>query len=122
MANHVCHFEIPANDIAALEGFYSGVFGWSFEPMPMEGPFEYHFIKTSGDNLTGGMMLRQDPHQGPVNYVCVDSIDESLEKAKESGATIIVSKSAVPKMGWFAVLLDPQQNPFGLWQDDANAA
>ncbi|MCA1962104.1 MAG: VOC family protein [Desulfomonile sp.] len=120
MANHVCHFEIPADDIAALEGFYSGVFGWSFERVP--GPFEYHGIKTPSDNIGGGMMPRMDPHQGPVNYVCVDSIDESIAKSKEHGASIIVSKSAVPKMGWFAVLRDPQNNPFGLWQDDETAA
>ncbi|MEW6110598.1 MAG: VOC family protein [Thermodesulfobacteriota bacterium] len=128
MANHVCHFEIPADDIGALKGFYGGVFGWSFERMP--GDMEYHLIKTteasqcgtSGGDVCGGIMLRQDPHQGPTNYICVDSIDESLEKAHAAGATDIVGKSAVPKMGWFAVLLDPQKNPFGLWQDDANAS
>lgn len=120
MANHVCHFEIPADDIASLEGFYSGVFGWSFEPVT--GAEDYHFVKTSGEGLGGGMMLRKDPHQGPMNYVCVDSIDESLAKAEDSGAKIIVPKSAVPNMGWFAVLTDPQNNPIGMWQDDTNAA
>ncbi|MBM4327340.1 MAG: VOC family protein [Deltaproteobacteria bacterium] len=120
MANHVCHFEIPADDIKALEGFYGNVFGWTFERVP--GEFEYHVLKTSEGNLSGGMMLRQDPHQGPVNYVCVESIDEALEKAHAGGATTVVAKSAVPQMGWFAVLHDPQKNPFGLWQEDPNAA
>lgn len=120
MANHVCHFEIPADDMASLEGFYSSVFGWSFERM--SGPFEYDFIKTSEENLGGGMMMRQDPHQVPVNYICVESIDETLELATKRGAKIIVPKSAVPGMGWYAVLFDPQRNSFGLWQDDTNAA
>jgi predicted enzyme related to lactoylglutathione lyase len=120
MANHVCHFEIPADDVASLEGFYSSVFGWSFEPMP--GSPGYDFIKTSEGNLGGGMLLRQDPHQGPVNYICVESIDDTLEQATSRGAKIIVPKSAVPEMGWYAVLFDPQRNAFGLWQDDRNAA
>jgi hypothetical protein len=120
MSNHVCHFEIPADDVASLKGFYSSVFGWTFESLA--GPSEYHIIKTPENNLSGGMMPRKDPQQGPVNYVCVDSIDESLTKAKELGASICVQKSAVPGMGWYAVLLDPQKNPLGMWQEDASAA
>jgi len=27
----------------------------------------------------------------------------------------------VPGMGWFAMLIDPQGNPFALWQSDSNA-
>ena len=120
MANHVCHFEIPADDIGSLEGFYSSVFGWSFENMA--GPIRYDLIKTSEGSLRGGMMLRQDPHQGPVNYICVESIDDTLEQATKRGAKIIVPKSAVSGMGWYAVLFDPQRSSFGLWQDDTNAA
>jgi predicted enzyme related to lactoylglutathione lyase len=27
-------------------------------------------------------------------------------------------KPAVPGMGWFAILSDPEANPFALWQTD----
>jgi predicted enzyme related to lactoylglutathione lyase len=30
-------------------------------------------------------------------------------------------KSPVPRMGWFAMLLDPQGNSFAVWQQDAKA-
>lgn len=120
MAGHVCHFEIPADDLGALKGFYSDVFGWSFEHIPE--PFDYDVIKTSGETLGGGMILRQDPRQGTVNYICVDSIDETLEQATMRGAKIIVPKSAVAGLGWYAILHDPQRNSFGLWQDDKNAS
>ncbi len=30
-------------------------------------------------------------------------------------------KSPVPGMGWFAMLIDPQGNPFALWQTDSSA-
>jgi predicted enzyme related to lactoylglutathione lyase len=30
-------------------------------------------------------------------------------------------KAPVPGMGWFAMLVDPQGNPFALWQSDKNA-
>jgi uncharacterized protein len=30
-------------------------------------------------------------------------------------------KAAVPGMGWFAILSDPEGNPFALWQSDKTA-
>jgi predicted enzyme related to lactoylglutathione lyase len=56
-----------------------------------------------------------------VNYVNVDSVDEAVEKAKGLGATVTKGRSAVPNMGWFAMLIDPQGNPFAVWQMDPNA-
>jgi predicted enzyme related to lactoylglutathione lyase len=41
---------------------------------------------------------------------------------KENGGQVIIEKMAVPKMGYFALCLDPEENPFGLWLTDENAA
>ncbi len=120
MANEICFFEIPADDVAALQAFYSAMFDWTFSKM--EGPFDYWMIGTGGSEPQGGMMARQHPHQGPVSYVMVDSVETSVQKAVELGASVIVPRSAVPGHGWFAVLTDPQNNPFGLWEYDTNAA
>jgi predicted enzyme related to lactoylglutathione lyase len=30
-------------------------------------------------------------------------------------------KTAVPGMGWFAMLLDPEGNNFAIWKNDASA-
>ncbi len=68
------------------------------------------------------MMARQDPRQTPTFYVCVDSVEESLDRARNEGATVIVPRTAVKGMGWYAVAPDPQKNLFGLWQSDENAA
>lgn len=119
MLNSVCHFEIPADDVDKLQQFYSGLFGWTFTKMP--GPVDYYIIETGAELPKGGMMARQVPEQCPVNYIMVESLDSSLGKAQELGATVVVPKTAVPTMGWFAVLIDPQKNPIGLWQTDPNA-
>ena len=52
----------------------------------------------------------------------VETVGASLHKAVELGAKEIVPKMPVRGMGWFAVLMDPQNNALGLWQVDANAA
>ena len=123
MAHPVIHFEIPANDPAKLKKFYSRLFGWSIEPMP--GMSEYMMVKTAEEGepgINGGMMKKQMPQHTSTNYVAVESVVEYAEKAKKLGGQIVVPKTAVPKMGWFAVCLDPDGNPIGLWEMDPNAA
>ena len=120
MNGHICHVEIPADNIGALRKFYGGVFEWDFEKMP--GDIEYYEVKQGEGEPRVGTMARQDPSQTPTFYVCVESIDASLGRAKEEGATVIVPKSAVKGYGWYAVALDPQKNLFGFWQADEKAA
>jgi predicted enzyme related to lactoylglutathione lyase len=120
MKGHICHIEIPADDLDSLQKFYRDVFEWDFEKMP--GGVEYYGIKHGEEKPTAGMMARQAPEHTPTFYVRVESVEAALDKAKDRGATEIVPRSAVKGFGWFAVLLDPQGNLFGLWQADENAA
>lgn len=120
MKGHICHIEIPADNLESLQKFYHSVFEWDFEKMP--GDIEYHMINHGDEKPTAGMMARQDPGHIPTLYVCVESVEAALDRAKALGATEIVPRYAVKGFGWFAVLLDPQKNLFGLWQADDNAA
>jgi predicted enzyme related to lactoylglutathione lyase len=120
MKGHICHIEIPADNLGSLQKFYGGLFEWDFEKMP--GDIEYYGIKQGEDKPTAGMMARQDPGHTETFYVCVESVEEALDRAKADGATVIVPRSAVKGMGWYAVAMDPQKNLFGLWQADENAA
>ncbi|MEW6530873.1 MAG: VOC family protein [Thermodesulfobacteriota bacterium] len=119
MGNPICFFEIPADDLPALRKFYEALFGWAFTRFP--GPMEYFKINTGQAELEGGMMARQHPHHVPTNYVMVEGMDEFLEKAEALGAKVLVPKSPVEGEGWFAMLMDPQNNPFGLWEADSSA-
>lgn len=129
MPSPVAHFEIYADDPPKLAGFYTGLFGWKIDRV--EG-MEYWMIGTVATDaegrptepggINGGMMKRPMPEaRAWLNYVTVQSIDETLAQAQRLGAMVTRPKSAVPKMGWFAVLLDPEQNVFAVWQDDPNA-
>lgn len=120
MKGHICHVEIPADNLDSLQKFYSGVFDWDFEKIP--GDIEYYGIKYGEERPSAGMMPRQAPGHTPTFYVCVESIEAALDKAMDDGATVIVPKKAVKGMGWYAVALDPQKNLFGLWQADDKAA
>jgi predicted enzyme related to lactoylglutathione lyase len=129
MSHTIVHFEIPADEPEKLASFYTALFDWKIERMP--GEVEYWGITTVAvddkglpvePGVNGGMMRRQVPQQMPINYVSVESVDDSLAKAKALGATVVVEKMPVTGMGWFAQLIDPQGNPFAVWQADAASA
>ena len=118
----VVHFEIPAKNPEELSGFYTGIFGWKIEKMP---GMEYWGITTKSaqekPGINGGLMKKMNEGHVPTNYVDVVSVEEWSKKVSASGGQVIMPKTAVPQMGWFAVCLDPEGNVFGLWQNDPNA-
>jgi predicted enzyme related to lactoylglutathione lyase len=69
------------------------------------------------------MMKRPEGYNGHawINYVSVDSLDAYVDHAQKLGAKVMKSKTPVPGMGWFAMLVDPQGNEFALWQTDSSA-
>lgn len=115
--NRVVHFEIPANQPQVLTQFYTSLFGWKFEKAPMPGP-EYWLCDTgsNGPGINGAVMQRQNPQQPLVNYVDVESIDASIEKAKSLGAQVALPNTPIPGVGAIAVIVDPEGNACGLWQ------
>lgn len=115
--NRVIHFEIPANQPAALTKFYGELFGWKFQKAPLPGP-EYWLCDTGseGPGINGAIMQRQHRQQPMVNYVDVPKIDEALAKATQLGAKVALPKTAVLGVGAFAAITDPQGNICGLWE------
>ncbi|MDD5167224.1 MAG: VOC family protein [Syntrophales bacterium] len=128
--NVVAHFEIYADDPETLGKFYTSLFDWTIEPLP---GMDYYWIKTvetdaknmptQAGGINGGMMKRPEGYEARawMDYVNVASIEETIDRAHKLGATVMKGKAAVPGMGWFAMLIDPQGNPFAIWQMDPNA-
>ncbi len=116
-------FEIPADDMERAKRFYSQVFGWTIEELPVPFGKDRLFIKTGDGNIiAGGMIKRRDPHQTTVNYIDVPSTDKYTVKVKCLGGKVLVPKTAVPGMGYFVVCEDTEDNAFSIWEDDPNAS
>jgi predicted enzyme related to lactoylglutathione lyase len=123
---NVCHFEIPADDVERAKKFYGELFGWKIEKLTGPSPMEYWLITTGAEKgemalLGGGMMKREDHDQKITIYINVPSVDEYAEKVKKLGGQVVFPKTAVPGMGYFAVCLDPENNGFGLWENNPSA-
>ena len=55
-----------------------------------------------------------NPQQQITNFIDVKSVDEYLSKVEKLGGKVVVSKMAVPGMGYFAVCHGTENNSFGI--------
>jgi uncharacterized protein len=112
MANKIDYFEIGSPDPAASRAFYGGLFDWEIEERP-QGDQPYLMV----DEANGGLWDTTDMGGGnwAIFYVHVEDVAAALEQAVALGATV-----AVPLVDngqiYFAHLLDPLGNRFGIWQ------
>ena len=131
MDSTIVHFEIPADDPERAAKFYRDMFGWTINRWENPNGIEYYMVETVPTNeqgmpvrpgVNGGMMRRMYPSQQPVNYIAVAKVDEAVAKAERLGAKVMMGKTPVPGMGWFAQLTDPEGNVIAVWETDSAAA
>ena len=131
MDSTIVHFEIPADDTERAAKFYRELFGWKIERWENSNGIEYWMVETVPTNeqgmpvrpgVNGGMMPRMYPAQQPVNYIAVEDVNQAVAKAEKLGAKVMMGKTPVPGMGWFAQLTDPEGNVLAVWETDSSAA
>ena len=119
----IVYLQIPSDDIERSKKFYTQLFGWKIDKSPEantpEG-MENWSITTTDHNgkeaLGGGMSKRQMPQQQITNFIDIGSVDEYLSKVERLGGKVVVPKTAVPGMGYYAVCLDTENNSFGIFE------
>jgi predicted enzyme related to lactoylglutathione lyase len=120
--SRVIHFEIPAVDPVRASTFYQKVFGWKFDKWA--GPMEYWMVTTGADGIpgiNGGMLRKPGPVSVTTNTIGVGSVDVAIEAAKSAGGKLVMPKSPIPGVGYFAYCEDTEGNLFGVMQADTNA-
>jgi len=118
----VIHFEINVDNPERASKFYSDTFGWQFQKWG--GPSEYWMVNTGADSqpgINGGMLKRPHPGAATVNTIGVASVDDSIAAVTKNGGKVVMAKTAIPTIGWFAYCTDTEGNTFGVMQPDANA-
>jgi len=134
--SRVIHFEIHATDPERAAQFYRDVFGWEIKEWVVPGvelPKENRYwLVTTGpekeSGINGGILFRRGaaPADGKAAnaFVCtigVASLDEYVDRAITSGATVALPKMPIKGVGWLAYCTDTEGNIFGMMQDDKQA-
>ncbi len=118
MANPFVHIELHTKDLPKARAFYSGLFGWQLQDMPMpSGSGSYTMINV-GEGTGGGMMADECRDAGPhwMAYVGVDDIRAKTAQAKKLGATVLQDVMPVGDFGQMSVIRDPTGATVALWQ------
>jgi len=116
MANPFVHVELQTNDPASAKKFYTSLFGWKLQDVPMPGG-TYTMIDVGGG--TGGGMMRNPIPGAPshwLSYVAVDDIHASTKKVKELGAMVLVDVTEVGEFGWMSAFTDPTGATLAMWK------
>jgi uncharacterized protein len=118
MANPFVHVELQTKDVAKAKAFYSALFGWKLEDMPLPGGGGGYTMINVGEGTGGGMFNNPDPNVPPfwLAYVGVDDVAVSTKRAKELGATVMQDVTQVGDFGKMSVLTDPTGAHIALWQ------
>jgi hypothetical protein len=104
--------ELLAKDVEAAKSFYTQLFGWTTEDMPSQSG-TYTVFKVDGEQVAGLFKLPEQAEQMGAppywgSYVTVDNVDETVKKAEELGATVLMPPMDAPGVGRFATVQDPQ--------------
>lgn len=110
----ITHIDIPVSDATRSSEFYSALFGWQISEIP---GFEGYPMWEAPNKISGGGLApRGASFTQPRSYVEVDSIDETLAKAREHGAAVVMEKTPISGESWWAVFTDLDGNQIGLYE------
>ncbi|MDE1969626.1 MAG: VOC family protein [Alphaproteobacteria bacterium] len=117
MSNAFVHVELATTDLNKAKTFYTSLFDWQLEDMPVGGGETYTMIRV-GDGTGGGMMKHPMPGAASawLPYVLVADIKAATAKAKALGATIKRDVTEVPDAGYLSIVADPMGATLGMWQ------
>jgi uncharacterized protein len=106
----LCWVELQTTDTTAAKTFYTSLFGWKTKDDPA-----YTEWINGGAHIGG--MLKQPPEQEGVPpswvvYFAVDDCDAVARRVQDLGGELHYGPEDIPRVGRFAVVMDPQGAPF----------
>jgi uncharacterized protein len=110
--------ELATSDSTAAKAFYTAVFGWAYEDIPIGDDQVYSIARIEGKNVAALFQSEQPPHWN--NYVTVESVDASAARAAELGGTVTTEPYDVMDVGRSAVFTDPAGAVVYLWEARSN--
>jgi len=109
--------ELLTGDVDGAKEFLSATFGWSFEEFPLpDGPY---WVARSGEDLVGGVCHFDSGSLSTreaiwLAFVEVEDVDDCVDRARSSGASVLQEPHDVPNVGRVAVLRDPTGAAIGV--------
>jgi len=116
----LCWADLSSPDPVRASKFYSELFGWKVTAEGAANPASGYQHIQNGEEFIGGILPNLDrdskipPHWLP--YFLVANCDMSAAKAKELGGVVLLEPATMENVGRMAVVADPQQAVFAIFQ------
>lgn len=118
MGQPVVHFEIMGKDADKLKGYYSDLFGWTFDS---DNPMNYGLVQREGNTnadgvgIGGGVGAVPEGYDGHVTfYVEVPDVEAALAKAENLGGSRMMGPEQVMEGVEIGLFNDPEGHTVGL--------
>jgi uncharacterized protein len=117
--------DLTTTDQAAAKEFYSALFGWEANDVPVGEGVVYSMMSLGGHSVAAispQPQQQRDAGAPPLwnSYVTVQSADDAAAKAAELGANLHAPAFDVMDAGRMAVIQDPQGAFFMVWEAKNN--
>ena len=113
-AGSIVHVEIHSNDPPRTKAFFANAFGWKFQDIP-----EMNYMTWEAPSKPAGGLQKPMEGRGPtvLNYLLSKEINEDIGRVQRAGGNILVPKSEIPGIGWFAIFQEPGGTAHALYQN-----
>lgn len=116
-----CWTDLSTPDPQASKGFYTRIFNWEPNDMPLGEGMVYSMMQVSGKEAAAiSPQMEEQKAQGMPPYwsvyVAVESADETCRKATAAGGKVVMEPMDVFDQGRLAMIQDPTGAVLGLWE------
>ncbi len=113
-AGSIVHVEIHSNDPPRTKTFFANAFGWKFQDVP-----EMNYITWEAPDKPAGGLQRPMEGHGPtvLNYLASNAIENDIARVQREGGAVLMPKTEIPKIGWFAIFQEPGGTVHALYQN-----
>lgn len=116
-----CWVELSTTDAKGAKAFYTGVFGWEVNEIPMGEQGSYFIFQHEGSDAAA--MYEQSPDEKAEeipphwsSYISVSKANSAAQKTVNLGGHLIAGPFDVMDLGRMAILMDPQRAMFAVWE------
>jgi len=118
-----CWVELGTTDDAGARAFYMPLFAWTVREISMGEMGMYYIFQKNGVDCAAMYKFGPDMAGVPpfwMSYVSVSDADATAAKAQSLGGKVHAGPFDVGDQGRMAILVDPQEAVFAVWQANAN--
>src|SRR5262249_14666054 len=120
-----CWVELGTTDQTAAKKFYSELFGWAINDVPMGPDSFYTMLQLNGREVAALYKLSADQIKQEIPpswllYICAESADDAAQSIKAAGGTVMMEPFDVFDVGRMTIAQDPTGACFAVWQPRAH--